>query len=178
MKEKQEKPKPEISDSKAAHPSDSGYSGSTEVNPEAIATASGIDLDIMNEDRKDIYVVAEDEEQRDEPVLSDPVVEKLKPSEKGIGQSPRDRRRSSKDSKARERKRSPVPREKEPDTEPKERKEMRGKQEEKKSVKGKIERVRSADEKDERHGKRSSHKARKQSGAHSNSPFDNVSKIL
>lgn len=148
------------------------------MNPEAIATASGIDLDIMNEDRKDKYVVPEDEEKRDEPVLSDPVVEELKPSHKGIGESPREQRRSSKHSKSRERKRSPVPKEKEPDTEPKERKEVGGKREEKKVERGKIERVRSADDKDERHGKRSSHKARKQSGAHSNSPFDNVSETL
>eukprot|EP00794_Sanderia_malayensis_P007467 gene7467-8296_t len=48
------------SKSTVASSTDSNLSGSSEANEQAIATASGVDLDILNEDRKEKYIVAEE----------------------------------------------------------------------------------------------------------------------
>lgn len=132
---------------------DTGYSGSAEMNPEAIATASGIDIDMVNEERKDKYKIDDDIAKKQNIVDEE---------RKGHGFSPVERDRAIKEKKERAKK--------EPGLE----EHAKAKPSEEKKQLKKIERNLSADDKDEIHKKRSSQKNKKQPGAHSNSPFDKV----
>ena len=129
-----------------------------EENPAAIATASGIDLDIVNDDRKNDYVVkgseidAKSHEQAEEEV---------RPVEKGISEQKPENALRGPVSASHEREEAAQVRVKaEPRIE--------------KAQPKKIQRVLSADNKDEDQRKRRSHKGRKQSGSHPNSPFEKV----
>ncbi|XP_065058314.1 serine/threonine-protein kinase Nek4-like isoform X1 [Rhopilema esculentum] len=126
-----------------------------EENPAAIATASGIDLDIVNDDRKNDYVVKGSEND----AKSHEQFEEERPVEKEISEKKPEKVQKGPTFPSHEREETAQERVKA---------EPRGE----KAQPKKIQRVLSADNKDEDQRKRRSHKGRKQSGSHSNSPFE------
>ena len=142
---------------------DSGYAGSAEVNPEAIATASGIDLDIVNDERQSKYVVEDQPGQKEEMVAEEQQARASKPIEKNK------QSRSSDKKHGRTPDRSPRPKEASGDVAMEEQAKVKVAEQKKQ-----LKKVLSADDKDERLRKRTSQKNRKQSGSHSNSPFEKV----
>ncbi len=144
------------------------------MNAQAIATASGVDIDIINEERKDKYIVETPNVQEEEKAKKK-LVKKVskerrikRPAEEiekdsGVVQSVEVSERllqERDDSKQIKEKGSEIVHDDAP------------------RVEKKLTRVRSADSKDVKPVKRSSGKSRKQPASHSNSPFDRVTVSL
>ena len=149
----------EKSHSKPAIPVDSGYSGSVDLNPEGIATASGIDISLDNEERQGKYVVNDESSKKEEIQPLDAVKHK-NPA-----------RMSDKRHKAK------VPGKQAEADALKENEAKIGAAHEKKQFK-KVERVLSAGEKDDSPRRRTSQKDKRKSGSHSSSPFEKVLHLL
>lgn len=163
---------------------DSGYIGSSELNAEAIATASGIDLDIMNDERKDKYVVPEEDDQQQEEKPKHEKVAKTGSKERrkvrGSSEEGIAKRTDPEQSKHKEADKLKADKleARQGNDQPsiskdsKQKAEDASSRENNKKLEKKLIRVRSADDQGEKLVKRSSGKNRKNSGAHSNSPFD------
>lgn len=148
---------------------DSGYSGSAEVNPEGIATASGIDLDIVNEERKGKYLVNDDDCEKDENSADRRQGNVSRPSAEG---DPPHLIQKRDEKGVQEKKISPLPRIEARKVAVEEQVKVDLSDEKRKAKK--VERVLSADDKYDVQRKRPSQKNRKQYGARIDSPSDKV----
>ncbi len=169
--------------SKRSSVTDSGYSGSNEINPEAIATASGVDIDILNEDRKDKYIVKSSESKDEKPNRHEKVAKKPSKERRSRPHADKDKvvqptTEASQDSVTHKNSRQVSDlRQKSPRDQHMSEKEAKDNEKriplEEREVQGekKLVRVKSSDSKDVEPVKRASRKSKK---SHGSSPFDKV----
>jgi len=148
-------------------PASSGDSGFVDANAEGIATASGIDIDLVNDERQGKYIVDDESGKSEEPVAKGSPAHAGKPIAESLPSKESGKRNEGKS----HRKQSP-PRHKDVSQGAHVEDASKADVHHEKNQLKKLERVSSVGDKDESPRRKASQKDRKKSGSHSNSPFD------
>ena len=139
------------------------------MSPEGIATASGIDIDLVTEGRQEKYIVDDESGRKEDKVAEVQPVDAGRPLEGNIQSKVSDKRHEAK-AHGKQIQRGHKEGLGDPLKEDLAKVDVA---QEKRQFK-KVERVLSADDKDESPRRKISHKDKRRAGSHSNSPFDKV----